>query len=156
MFIFSEPGLPPPMGVALGLWNQVWPHLPYNWAGCCCHWPPRYDLESAWLQNLPTSWRVTVLGITRCLDALWLLLSVLYWWYLAAVPLIYLTPGTLQREVDQDGKGCAGYIGVESIMKPPKMAVLLLSASPTPVSPNIPCTWLTFLHTCSCCSCWWL
>lgn len=46
------------------------------------------DPVSAWLQHLPTSWQMTVLSILGILFLiLWLRLSVLYVWNLAAVHL---------------------------------------------------------------------
>ena len=58
------------------------------------------------------------------------LLSVLYLGYLVAVSPTYLTPGNRGRGADPDGKGRAGYGGVERVVRPPKMAVVLLSVRP--------------------------
>ena len=67
---------------------------------------------------------MTVLNILGVLFLmLWLLLSVLNLWYLVAVPPAYLTP---QKRGGPRCKGCAGYVGVECVVK---MAALLLSFS---------------------------
>ena len=71
--------------------NQGWPYLPYNTAAINSL---SIDPVCAWLQNLPTSWRMTgfsILGILLLI--LWLLVSVLHVWYLVSVCPTYLTPG---------------------------------------------------------------
>ena len=57
--------------------------------------------------------------------AFWLLLSVLYLWYLIAVPFCIPDPRDIMET--RIVKGCAGFIGVGCIIRPPKMAVLLLT-----------------------------
>ena len=57
------------------------------------------DPVSAWLQNLPTSWQVKVLTRYLTLDALYLLMFVLYLWYMVAVSLYIHDP----RDITEAG-----------------------------------------------------
>lgn len=145
-----EPGLSPPHGGGPGFGKTrcSFTFLTTGWDAAAIDFLS-IDPVSAWLQNLPTSWQVTVL--TRCLtlDALYLLVFVLYLWYMVAVSL-YIWPEGYHRSWgnEQGSKCCAGYVGVECMIRLPEVVVYPL--------PNL-CllhlhllTSLTFLHTYFC------
>ena len=103
--------------------------LPYNWTGHCCIIFLSMNPVSAWLQNLPISWQIIVLntlGILLLILFGCCCLHCIYGIWLQS-PSTHLIPGNCRREEDQDFKGHAGYIGVECMVMPLKMVVLLLS-----------------------------
>ena len=56
---------------------------------------------------------------------------VLYFWHMVALPSYVTDHRDLMEDwVGQDCKGCAGCIRVECMIRPPKMAILLLSVHP--------------------------
>ena len=69
---------------------------------------------------------ILLLVLSGCSPSVW------YLWYLVAVPPTYLTPGIWGRGADQDCKRPAGSVGLECMVRPPKMAALLVSVHPLP------------------------
>ena len=81
------------------------------------------------LPSLPTSWWMTVLSIIRTLTHSWYFSAVCivcgFW-----LPLCTWPQGYQRRGADQDCKGHVGYVEVKYMIRPPKMAVLLLLGHP--------------------------
>ena len=120
------------MGVALGLWKPGVAYLPDNWTGHSYYWLSFHRPGKLLAPKFAHILANDSSEHSRYLDTLRLLLSVLYLWYLVAVPPTYLTPGISRKRVDQDCKGRAVCVGVECMVRPLKMAVLLLSVHPLP------------------------
>lgn len=115
--------------------NQEWPYFPYSWTGLY------FTINSLsvylvipWLQrNLSASWQTTVQSI---LGVSFLILFdcycfVLYFWHMVALPSYVTDHRDLMEEMGGPRLcGCPGCIRVECMIRPPKMAILLLSVHP--------------------------